>query len=317
MNSDEKISVIICAYSMERLRDIHEAVESVLAQTLKPLELIVAIDHNKELFHRLESELPPEVKLVLNEDAHGSSETRNAGIRSSSGDIVACMDDDAVAEENWLENLVPPFEDSKTMAVGGQAVPVWPQDNPPFWFPEEFDFIIGCTGHKKLIIKANGEIRNVTGSNMAFRKEVFQEIGFCEKNLGRCDDSEADFDAIGGEEAEICLRIKSNMPDSVILFRPESIVHHKIASHRATLRYVLDFCFREGITRAMMRKIVSRYGHNPLAAENVFLRRLLSISIPHRLRRFYRLRDLAQVGVISANLSLMGIGYLLGRCKYR
>ena len=97
MDSNEKVSVIICAYSMERLRDIHEAVDSVLSQTLKPHEVIIAVDHNKELFHRLESEIPTEVKLVLNEGAHGLSETRNVGIRYSSGEIVAFTDDDAVA----------------------------------------------------------------------------------------------------------------------------------------------------------------------------------------------------------------------------
>ena len=314
---DLTVSVIVCAYTMERLGDIHEAVDSVLAQTLKPHEVIVAVDHNEELFHRLKSELPPEVKLVLNKGAPGSSETRNVGIRTSTGEIVACMDDDAVAENNWLENLVPPFEDSKVMAVGGQALPLWPESKPPFWFPEEFDFIMGCTAHKKLILQANCEVRNVTGSNMAFRKEIFQRIGFCEKKLGRCNANGVEFDAIGGEEAEICLRIKSSIPDGVILFRPESVVRHKVSSERATLKYVLSFCLREGVTRAMIRKIVSRYGQNPLAAESIFLRQLLLKSLPQKLKAFYKLSNLAQVAVITANLSLMGTGYLLGRWRYR
>jgi len=41
---------------MECLKDIHEAVDSVLAQTLKPHEVIVAVDHNQELLHSLKSE---------------------------------------------------------------------------------------------------------------------------------------------------------------------------------------------------------------------------------------------------------------------
>ena len=59
------VSVIICGYTTERLKDIHEAVDSVLRQTLKPQEVIVAVDHNEELFQRLEAELPPEVKVVI------------------------------------------------------------------------------------------------------------------------------------------------------------------------------------------------------------------------------------------------------------
>lgn len=311
------VSVIICAYTEERLKDIHEAVDSVLAQTLKPLEVIVSVDHNEELFHRLRSELPSQVNVVLNDGAYGSSETRNVGIRLAAGDIVACMDDDAVAEGSWLVNLVPAFDNPRVAAVGGQSLPVWPEGKPPFWFPEEFDFVLGCTGHKRLILEASGEIRNVTGSNMAFRADLFRRIGFCDETLGRCVASGVKFNAIGGEEAEICLRIKSKMPESMILFRPESVVHHKVALQRATLRYVFKFCFREGITRVMIGKLVSQYGQEPLAAEGAFLRRLLSVSLPHRLKTFYRPASLAQAAVITTNLSIMGTGYLWGRWKYR
>jgi len=315
-NNDENVSVIICVYTMERLEDIHEAVDSVLAQTLKPHEVIVAVDHNEELLDRLKSELPPGVKLVLSNGAPGLSDTRNAGISSSTGEIVAFIDDDAMAIETWLENLIPPFEDSKVMAVGGQAIPLWSKGKPPFWFPEEFDFIIGCTAHKKLILQENSEVRNVTGSNMAFRKEIFQKVGFWETKLGRCELGRVRFNPTGGEEAELCLRIKTAIPDGVILFRPESVVHHKVIPERATLKYVFNFCFREGITRAMMRKLVSRYVQNPLAAENLFLRRLLSTSLLQRLRNFYKPSSLAQVAMIMANLFLMGTGYLLGRWRY-
>jgi len=47
--NDPSVSVIICAYTEERLKDIHEAVDSVLAQTLKPHEVILAVDHNQGL----------------------------------------------------------------------------------------------------------------------------------------------------------------------------------------------------------------------------------------------------------------------------
>ncbi|GAJ08666.1 unnamed protein product, partial [marine sediment metagenome] len=49
MNRPFKVSVVICAYTTERLQDIHEAVDSVRAQTLKPHEVILALDHNEEL----------------------------------------------------------------------------------------------------------------------------------------------------------------------------------------------------------------------------------------------------------------------------
>ncbi len=315
--NEPNISVIICGYTMDRLKDIHEAVDSVLAQTHKPHEIVVAIDQNRELLERLKNELPPDVHLVLSEEAPGLSETRNRAIHASSGEIIAFLDDDAVAERTWLENLTPPFSDAQVMAVGGESVPVWPKDKPPFWFPLDFDFVIGCTNHKKLILQASGEIRNVTGSNMAFRKEVFQRVGFWETKLGRCEMGRVRFNPSGGEEAELCLRIKNLIPEALIVFKAEAIVFHKVSPERTTLNYVFNYSFREGVTRAMINTIVSQYGHQPLAAENLFLRQLLFVSIPKRFARFYKVAPIAQIGVLVTNLFLMGTGYLLGKWQYR
>lgn len=285
---------------------------------MKPHETIVGVDNNEELFRRLRTELPSQVSLVLNTGTRGCSQTRNAAISTSIGEVVASIDDDAVAEESWLENLVQPFEDPRVMAVGGKAVPAWPRKNPPFWFPEEFDFIIGCTGHKKLVIQPDGQIRNVTGSNMAFRREVFEKAGLLSTGFGRTGElGMSRLSAVGGEEAELCMRIRSKIPGAKIMCKPEAVVHHKVTPRRATLKYEFDFCLREGNTRAMLRRTASEQHLGSMTAENVFLRRLLFISIPRKLLHFYKPSNLAQVGVIAVNLLLMGTGYFLGRCFHK
>ena len=88
-----EVSVIICTYTMERLGDIQETVESVLTQTLQPCEVIIAVDNNEQLYQRLKTELSSKVKVVLNQDTQGLSETRNVGIRASAGNIIAFIDD--------------------------------------------------------------------------------------------------------------------------------------------------------------------------------------------------------------------------------
>lgn len=311
------VSVIICTYTEERLKDLHEAVDSVLAQTVKPHEVMLAVDNNEGLSRRLRAELPSGVSVVLNNQIPGLSETRNVGIRSSAAGVVAFLDDDAVAEPTWLKELVAAFDDPRVMAVGGEAVPQWPHGRAPFWFPEEFDFVMGCTGHKRLIVQEDGAVRNVTGSNMAFRREAFEKAGMWETSLGRCELGRKKFNPSGGEEAEICLRIRNTVPEGKILFRRESVVNHKVVPQRATLKYVLDFCFREGHTRATMKRVVARYERNPLGAEGMFLRRLLTRSIPSRLAHFYKPSNLAQAAVIVANLTAMAAGYVLGRWVYR
>ncbi|MGD0780765.1 MAG: glycosyltransferase family 2 protein [Dehalococcoidales bacterium] len=317
MNETKKVSVIVCCYSLERFRDTIEAIDSISSQTKKPHEIIVVVDHNLELLNALKTQLSPNIKLFLSEGDPGLSGARNVGINAASGEIIAFLDDDAVAERDWLEKLVSVFEEPKVLAVGGEALPRWPNGVLPFWFPMDFDFIIGCTNHKRLIMEPSGTIRNVTGSNMAFRKEVFERIGGWDTKLGRNETGNVKFNPSGGEEAELCLRIKANFPDGIILFRPEAVIHHKIALQRATLKYVFSYSFREGITRAMIKKIVSRYKNKPLSAERLFLRQLLYKSIPAKLVRFYTIRSLFQIGVIMINLSLITIGYLLGRQQYK
>ena len=308
MDSNEKVSVIICAYSMERLRDIHEAVDSVLSQTVKSHEVIIAIDHNKELFHRLESELPPEAKLVLNEGAHGLSETRNVGIRYSSGEIVAFMDDDAVAEHNWLENLIPPFENSKTMAVGGRIIPQWLDCKRPKWFAEELDWIVGCN-YRGRTVKGN-EIRNVQGGNMAFRKVVFEPVGsFCTE-VGRIGKLQG-----VGEEAEICLRIKHSIPEALILYEHKAIIYHKVPLWRVRLKYLVLRSYNEGFYKSIIKKLSSSISRKPLSTERAYLRYLLLTAIPQRLRRFYKPWALAEAGAIMISIAAAGMGYVTGRVK--
>jgi hypothetical protein len=49
---DLGISVIICAYTEERWYQLLASVESIREQTLRPLEIIVVIDHNAALYER-------------------------------------------------------------------------------------------------------------------------------------------------------------------------------------------------------------------------------------------------------------------------
>ena len=90
------ISVITAAFAMERWDGLRQAVASIQAQTVTVLETIVVIDHNPDLLDRARRELPG-VVVVPNLRNRGASGARNSGVAASRGEVVAFLDDDAVA----------------------------------------------------------------------------------------------------------------------------------------------------------------------------------------------------------------------------
>jgi len=303
-----KVSVIICVYTEERLADIREAVSSVFNQSLAPSEVIVSVDHNASLADRLMKELPSQVKIVRNTGIQGLSETRNVGIRASSGDIIAFLDDDAVADKDWLLHLTLPFENKNVVAVGGKAIPLWMNGSRPAWFPEELDWIIGCT-YKGLPVRGN-EIRNVPGCNMAFRKSVFNDVGFFRNDMGGINETPR-----GGEEAELCLRVTQSVPGGQVYYQPAAQIQHRVPSRRLTLKYLWQRAYNEGFYKTKVQRLSRGSSRSSLSTENSYLRYLLFSSIPVRLRRFYRRRRLTQAGAILVCITATASGYLVGRVK--
>lgn len=327
-----RVSVIICCYTEERLKDIHEAVESVLAQTLRPHEVIIAVDHNKELYQKLAEtyrdsveisrnfvnttqspnlQSPIPILLILNEGAQGVSETRSLGIRIADSKFIACIDDDAIAEKEWLEKLIEHLPNPNVMVIGGKVILRWPAGKRPGWFPEELDWIIGGT-YRGLPLQGK-EVRNVSSCNMASTSDIFKAIDYFNPNIGSVAGKRR-----GAEEAELCLRLKQKIPQAMIWYQPEAIVHHKVPPQRLTLRYLISRSYQEGFSKAKVQKLLQPTQQTSstqqiLSTENAYLRYLLSKSIPERLTRFYHRESLPQIVAIIMCVAATGLGYLVGR----
>src|SRR5260370_507002 len=104
----QDISVIICAYTEKRWDDLVAAIESVRQQTLPAAEIIIVIDHNLQLLERVQDRIP-DVIVVENTEARGLSDARNSGITAAKSQVVAFLDDDAVATPGWLMSLSDTF----------------------------------------------------------------------------------------------------------------------------------------------------------------------------------------------------------------
>jgi glycosyltransferase involved in cell wall biosynthesis len=95
------ISVVIPYYNREEYID--EAIQSVLAQTLQPLEIIIVNDCSRESSRRYLDHYAgvcTVIDLPLNV---GLAAARNEGIRCARGQFIAFLDDDDVWESKKLE----------------------------------------------------------------------------------------------------------------------------------------------------------------------------------------------------------------------
>jgi glycosyltransferase involved in cell wall biosynthesis len=90
------ISVVIPYYNREQYID--EAVQSVLGQTLKPLEIILVNDCSRESSRRYLDRYSDLCKIIDLPVNVGPSGSRNTGVRHARGRFVAFLDDDDL----WL-----------------------------------------------------------------------------------------------------------------------------------------------------------------------------------------------------------------------
>jgi GT2 family glycosyltransferase len=294
------ISVVICTYSETRADSVRTAVESVRRQSRPACEIVVAVDHNPGLQARLHESLSG-VMVVPNRGRKGLADTRNAGVRVASGGVIAFMDDDAVADPDWLQSIAAAYQDDPTvLGVGGLVEPVW-ETARPAWFPPEFDWVVGCT--YRGMPRQTQSVRNVHGCNMSFRAETFATAG--RFRLGySCD------------ETEFCIRAARADGRGRILYAPGAVVHHAVPSARATWRYFSSRCFFEGGSKAVLAWLCGNDAG--LADERRHLRRVLPRAAAGSLVDAIRCRNPALAGRSAAVIAGVGAataGYLLARAR--
>jgi glucosyl-dolichyl phosphate glucuronosyltransferase len=299
------VSVVVCAYTLDRWDDLAAAVTSLQHQSRPPAEIIVVSDHNPLLFARVAATWPSVIALE-NEERRGLSGARNTGVRSAKGDIVAFLDDDATAEAEWLARLLAAYVDSTVLGVGGAILPKWDTSRPA-WFPEEFDWVVGCT--YKGMPTTRARQRNLIGANMSFRAELFAAAGDFQTDMGRIG-----VRPLGCEETELCIRGAQTLPGTRYLYEPLARVHHRVPASRTTWRYFVSRCYSEGLSKA---QVSGRVGSDAgLASERQYATRTLPAGVLRGIQDALLGRKpggLGRAAAIIAGLAITGMGYARGR----
>ncbi|HEX7172787.1 MAG TPA: glycosyltransferase family 2 protein [Candidatus Limnocylindria bacterium] len=306
-----ELAVVICAYTADRWKEIGAAVRSALDQGDLETRVILVIDHAPDLLDAARSEfIDPRIVVTPNTGPRGLSGARNTGVSLAQTPIVAFLDDDATAERDWATRLLAWYDDEAVLGVGGASLPIW-KTTRPTWFPEEFDWVVGCT--YRGMPRGPAPVRNVIGSNMSFRRELFGLVGGFDSSVGRLGAT-----PVGCEETEFCIRLTTQVPSGRIMYDPSARVRHHLPRERERWRYFRSRCLAEGRSKAIVAQLVGR--QRGLASERAYATRTLPAGVLRAVREAIQSRrpaPLARAGTIVAGLALTSAGYVAGRLRVR
>ena len=255
MSTNERlpfISVIIPTYN--RRDFLHSAITSLLRQSYPKdrYEVIViddgSTDNTKALVEEYIGSTDCNMKYFRQEN-RGLSTARNLGVEKSKGEIVAYIDDDAIAAPDWLSSLADVYLNEEVVCVGGR---MWPSflSKPPWWLSKKMRGVLEYDlGEDRKLLKEINECPH--GSNISFRKSIFNELGCFKVNLGRQKGT-----LLSGEETEFCGRILKD--GRKIVYEPSAIVAHQIAGDRLTVEYFLKRQYWQGVTKAVYQGVMLR-----------------------------------------------------------
>ncbi|ALI99906.1 glycosyltransferase family 2 protein [Rufibacter tibetensis] len=243
------ISVVICT----RNRASHLQRCLVMLQELKcvPVEIIV-IDNapSDDSSHRV-VELFKEV-LYVKEPRPGLDIARNTGIMKATSPIVAFVDDDVEVHPLWVHQVWKTFQNPNIAAMTGLVIASELNTEAQQIFEQHWSF---NRGYEDKVYDSNFFSSNLhhgppvweigAGANMAFRKSVFEKVGYFDELL--------DVGAAGcNGDSEMWYRILAD--GLTIYYNPRAVVYHEHRKELSGLKKQIFFYMRGFIAAALLQQ---------------------------------------------------------------
>ncbi|MFQ3578360.1 MAG: glycosyltransferase, partial [Verrucomicrobiia bacterium] len=168
--SSPSVTVVVCV--RDGARSIEACLSALLRMTYSNLEVLVIDDGSRdetpalvESFARRDGRM----RLVRQEPL-GLSAARNRGVSEAKGEIVAFTDADCCVDPGWASQLVMRFKEGPWAGVGGFNL----SPDPVNW---QQACVASAPGGAWHVMLDDEEAEHLPGCNMAFRKEVFEQVG--------------------------------------------------------------------------------------------------------------------------------------------
>lgn len=228
--------------------------------------------------------------VALTEPRRGKARALNRGLGAAKGDFLLILDDDVVVDRHLVAKHLQCYNENGFDAVQGRI-------------------LAGVDPHGKLAdltrlreynipIVDYGpncrEIRGLTGTNMSFKRAVYEKIGSFDPRLGP---GAAGF----SEDTEYSIRIRRS--GFKIGYTPWAVVYHELNPQRYGRAYNRAVEYRKGLSRSI-------YRHDSIVFS--VLPDLFANCVRYG---FYRLLGLKQKSYKTEGRVMKQYGYLVGKMR--
>jgi len=301
-----KISAIICTHN--RAEYLLKAIQSLVDQTLDKTKYEIIVVDNKSTDNTkniaLDNFSTVSNLKYLYEPVLGLSQARNTGLNRANGKYVAYLDDDAIANPRWLENILEVFEKATPQPgiVSGRVKPIWERSR-PVWLPDKLLGSLTIVDWSKQAIFLNKE-QWPAGANIAFPKNLLEKVGGFDTALGRKGNK-----LLSMEEIDVRQKIEDK--GYKCYYSPDIVVSHHIPALRLTKRWFVRRWYWQGFSIAV----------NQICRESLsFLMRIkkalsvlkTEVRSPHRLKNVILPTNDPELFGLKC-LSIMSYGFIIGQ----
>lgn len=253
-----QISAIICTHNRDRY--LSKAIESLLNQTCAAFEVIVvdnaSTDRTREVVepYLVDPHIRPRIRYVY-EPQVGLSVARNTGAKLAQAEILAYLDDDAIASPEWLQILVDAYaEDPKLAIAGGKVTLLWTDGlTAPRWLSAGLAGNLGAYDLGDQVVEIQVPGLTPRGLNYSLRRTFLDQVGGFDLNLGRVGKN-----LLSNEELHMTnLALQTGWR---VAYLPTAIVAHHVAPERVQRRWFLERGWWQGISECYREQLVGEAG---------------------------------------------------------
>lgn len=188
---------------------------------------------------------------MVDEHNQGLSYARNRGIRESTGEYIAIIDDDERIAPEFISAYISLFDEvPRAVAAGGPIVAEYVEERPS-WMSRYTERLIANTLYLGDSVRPFPDDRIPGGGNMALRRSAVKRYGVFDISLGRVGTSLA-----GGEESDLFERLR--LADAAYYYAPRAVMYHIIPPEKLTRAYFTRLSYNVGVSQLMRAKFHHR-----------------------------------------------------------